>query len=157
MIRINIAEQTLSLQDDFHKVTKTYSISSAKNGVGEQNGSEKTPKGRHVICEKIGENMPILTVFSARKPTGERYSRELAEQFPGRDWILSRILWLAGEEWGVNLGGEVDTRSRFIYIHGTNDEAHIGTPNSHGCIRMCNEDVVDLFERVSVGESVYIF
>lgn len=156
MILIDIDKQVLFLKNDSDEIMTMYAISSAKNGVGEKRGSEQTPRGRHVICEKIGENMPIFTVFSARKPTGETYSRELESQFPARDWILSRILWLAGDDVNVNVGGDVDTRSRFIYIHGTNDEAHIGIPNSHGCIRMRNSDVIALFDQVSVGQSVYI-
>ncbi|PIZ04987.1 MAG: L,D-transpeptidase [Gammaproteobacteria bacterium CG_4_10_14_0_8_um_filter_38_16] len=148
MILINVSQQTLSLKNANEKIIATYSISTALKGVGEKNGSHQTPRGKHVICEMIGANRPIFTVFSARKPTGEIFSPELAKQFPNRDWILSRILWLAGCELGKNAGGDVDTKSRYIYIHGTDDEANIGTPNSHGCIRMRNKDIIELFDLV---------
>ncbi|OGT40985.1 MAG: peptidase, partial [Gammaproteobacteria bacterium RIFCSPHIGHO2_12_FULL_40_19] len=124
--------------------------------VGEKKGSYQTPRGHHIICEKIGADLPIFTVFQARKPTGEIFSPELEKQFPDRDWILSRILWLAGTEAGVNCGGDVDTQQRFIYIHGTNDEKNMGTPNSHGCIRMRNSDVIELFDRVILGMPAHI-
>lgn len=156
MIEIHIATQTLCLKSPDGNVVATYLISTAKNGVGEISGSEKTPRGRHIIGEKIGDNMPMFTVFHARKPTGEIYSAALAKAFPDRDWILSRILWLSGSEEGFNCGGDVDTRSRFIYIHGTHDEENMGTPRSHGCIRMRNRDVMQLFDQVSVGHEVLI-
>ena len=153
---IDIPQQILSLHSITNECLVQYPISTAKNGPGEKNGSFKTPRGRHTIAEKIGENMPIFTVFSARKPTGEIFSEALAKQFPHRDWILTRILWLAGAEPGVNCAGDVDTQSRLIYIHGTNDEKNIGTPHSQGCIRMRNADVIELFDRVLVGEVVVI-
>lgn len=140
-ILINLSEQKLYIDD------LGYPISSAKNGVGEIKGSEKTPRGEHIIHKKIGQDMPIFTVFRGRKPTGEIWSESLSAQFPDRDWILSRILWLTGAQTSLD---------RYIYIHGTNDEANIGTPNSHGCIRMRNQDVIDLFDRVEVGESIII-
>lgn len=156
MIEVNINTQTLFLKSSDGNIIARYPISTAKNGAGEISGSEKTPRGKHVICEKIGENRPIFTVFRARQPTGEIYSEALEKVFPNRDWILSRILWLSGIEAGFNCGGDVDTKSRFIYIHGTHDEKNIGVPNSHGCIRMRNQDVMELFDRVSVGEGVLI-
>ena len=156
MIQINISQQRLYLKNSSGVVISQYSISSAKNGLGEQHSSEKTPRGKHIIHQKIGENLPIFTVFRARKPTGEIYSEKLAKQFPDRDWMLSRILWLSGIEQGVNCGAEVDTRSRYIYIHGTADEENIGKPVSHGCIRMRNDDVMDLFDRVLMNEMVEI-
>lgn len=155
-ILINISKQKLYLKNADDKIIAEYPISSSAKGVGEKNGSNQTPRGNHIICEKIGDKMPIFTVFSARKPTGEIFSQVLANQFPDRDWILSRILWLSGTEAGFNCGGDVDTKARYIYIHGTHNEKNIGTPNSHGCIRMKNADVIDLFERVSVGEIVVI-
>lgn len=156
MIEINTAKQIISLKNAINEIIAEYPISTGKNGLGEKQGSEKTPRGKHIICEKIGENMPIFTVFRARVPTGEIYSAALEKQFPDRDWILSRILWLSGTEAGFNYGGDVDTKSRFIYIHGTNDEKNIGVPNSHGCIRMRNQDVIALFDQVSVSEVVLI-
>lgn len=157
MIIINTTTQQLFLKNASDKMIAQYPISTARNGLGEKQGSEKTPRGKHIICEKIGFNMPIFTVFRARIPTGEIYSTELEKHFPDRDWILSRILWLSGTEAGFNCGGDVDTQSRFIYIHGTNDEKNIGIPNSHGCIRMRNQDVIDLFDCIPVGEAVVIF
>lgn len=154
MILINIPIQKLYLKDLNDVILAEYPISTALNGVGEKNGSNQTPRGKHIIAEMIGDKMPIFTVFSSRKPTGEIFSEKLLKQFPDRDWILSRILWLAGTEPGKNSGGDVDTKSRYIYIHGTNDEKNIGTPNSHGCIRMRNQDVIDLFDAVKVGDVV---
>ncbi len=155
-IVVSILQQKLFLNNENNTVIAEYPISTARNGAGEKNGSEQTPRGSHIICEKIGDKMPIFTVFKARKSTGEIFSPELEKQYPDRDWILSRILWLSGTEVGVNSGGNVDTRSRYIYIHGTHDEKNIGIPNSHGCIRMRNTDLIDLFERVVVGEAVII-
>lgn len=156
MIIIDTKTQQLFLKNTADKMIAQYPISSAKNGLGEKQGSEKTPRGKHIVVEKIGEDKPIFTVFRARVPTGELYSAELEKQFPDRDWILSRILWLSGTEAGFNCGGDVDTKSRYIYIHGTNDEKNIGIPNSHGCIRMRNQDVIALFDQVSVEEVVLI-
>lgn len=156
MILINISQQKLYLKNADNETITQYPISTAKNGLGEKKGSYQTPRGHHIICEKIGTNLPIFTVFHARKPTGEIFSSALEKQFPDRDWILSRILWLSGTEVGVNCGDNVDTKARFIYIHGTNDEKNIGTPNSHGCIRMRNADVIDLFDRVDVNTVVLI-
>ena len=156
MIQIDIKKQTVSLSNEHDELLLQYPISTAKNGPGEKQGSEKTPRGKHIVCQKIGENMPIFTVFRARVPTGEIYSAELEKQFPNRDWILSRILWLSGTEVGFNSGGDVDTKSRFIYIHGTDDEKNIGIPNSHGCIRMRNQDVIALYDQVLEGEVVLI-
>ena len=147
MIQIDVRKQTLLLKNGRHELLAEYPISTAKNGSGEKQGSEKTPRGAHVIAEKIGENMPIFTVFRARVPTDEIYSAELEKQCPDRDWILSRILWLNGSQTSLD---------RYIYIHGTHDEKNIGVPHSHGCIRMRNQDVIDLFERVEVGQNVLI-
>lgn len=155
MIFVDIATQKLILQNS-DAIIAIYPISSAKKGLGEKKNSYQTPRGRHIICEKIGDKMPIFMVFRARKSTGEIFSEELVKQFPDRDWILSRILWLSGVEPKFNQGGDVDTKERFIYIHGTHDEKNIGVPNSHGCIRMRNQDVITLFERVQVGELVQI-
>jgi len=138
------------------KVQKSYTIATASKGVGEIQGSECTPRGWHEIHEKIGGEAAIGTVFVGRSPTGECYSQTLAESFPQRDWILTRILWLSGLEAGKNLGGVVDTLRRYIYIHGCPDEIALGTPSSHGCIRMHSADVIDLFDRVDVGTKVLI-
>jgi lipoprotein-anchoring transpeptidase ErfK/SrfK len=133
-----------------------YPVSTARNGPGERRGSECTPRGRHRIRLKIGQGCPLNTVFAGRRPTGERYSPRLARDYPGRDWILTRILWLSGQEPGRNRGGACDTLRRFIYIHGCPDEEVVGRPASHGCIRMRNRDLVELFERVDNGTLVDI-
>ena len=135
---------------------KRYSISSAKNGVGEENGSFRTPRGRHLVRAKIGAGQPVNTVFVERRPTGETYSPELARKHPGRDWILTRILWLSGLERGYNRMGKVDTMRRAIYIHGSPDTADMGKPGSRGCIRMRNRDIVELFDLVPVRTPVEI-
>ena len=155
-ILIAIASQTLRLLDEHGELQKEYAISSSKYGLGEKRGSFKTPRGRHVIRAKIGKDMPANTVFVGRRPTGEIYSTELSEQFPERDWILTRILWLCGLEPGFNRFGDVDTMRRYIYIHGSPDIAEMGKPGSIGCIRMHNDDLVDLCDRVETGTEVEI-
>lgn len=155
-ININIGLQRLDLLDNNGKLLKRYSISSAKNGVGELNGSFCTPRGRHIIRAKIGAGQPFNTVFVERRPTGEVYSPELARNSPGRDWILTRILWLSGCERGYNRMGHVDTMRRAIYIHGSPDTADMGKPGSRGCVRMHNRDIVELFDLVPVGTEVEI-
>lgn len=155
-IEIKIKSQELDLYNDKGDLLKRYPISSAKNGVGEQNGSFCTPRGRHVIRAKIGAHHPPDTVFVERRPTGEIYSPALAARFPGRDWILSRILWLSGCEPGYNRLGKVDTMRRAIYIHGCPETAEMGKPGSHGCIRMRNRDVIELFDLVPSGTPVEI-
>lgn len=155
-IDINIGLQRLDLLDNNGKLLKRYSISSAKNGVGELNGSFCTPRGRHIIRAKIGAGQPFNTVFVERRPTGEVYSPELARSCPGRDWILTRILWLSGCERGYNRMGHVDTMRRAIYIHGSPDTADMGKPGSRGCVRMHNRDIVELFDLVPVGTEVEI-
>lgn len=158
-IQISISQQilTLFLSEQTHFI---YSISTAKNGVGELENSGCTPRGKHRIAEKIGENMPINSVFVGRIATGEIYHSTLAEQFPKRDWILTRILWLDGCEIGKNKGyneqGCCDTKNRFIYIHGTPDTEPMGIPLSHGCIRMKNHDLIQLFDLVTINTPVII-
>lgn len=131
-------------------------MSTALKGTGQQRGSFCTPLGRHIVRAKIGAGSPPNTVFVGRRPTGEIYSPELAAQFPGRDWMLTRILWLSGCEPGFNRLGEVDTMRRYIYIHGSPDSAEMGKPGSIGCIRMRNADIIRLFERVPAGTPVEI-
>lgn len=154
-IEISAKLQQLKLIDDM-KTLKSYLISTAKNGLGEKLNSEKTPRGEHEVIEKIGTGELENTVFLGRKPTGEIYSQKLSDQHPGRDWILTRIMWLSGLEIGKNLGGDVDTKSRYIYIHGCPDKLITGVADSHGCIRMRNSDIVELFELVPVGTKVLI-
>ena len=154
-IEISIADQTLHLFNDM-KIIKEYLISTASNGAGEKMNSECTPRGKHTIAEKIGEGCESNTVFVGRVPTGEMYEFNLRKLYPERDWILTRILWLQGEEEGKNKGGELDTYQRYIYIHGSPDDVEMGKPGSHGCIRMCNEDVIELFDQVETGIEVII-
>jgi lipoprotein-anchoring transpeptidase ErfK/SrfK len=131
-------------------------VSTAANGPGEASGSGCTPRGRHVVRARIGAGAAVGAVFVGRRPTGEIWTPELAAQFPQRDWILTRILWLSGCEPGFNRLGSVDSMRRYIYIHGTPDSEPMGEPRSHGCIRMRNCDVIALFERVPVGTPVDI-
>lgn len=155
-ININIKLQRLDLLDDNGGQIKRYSISSAKNGVGELNGSFCTPRGRHIIRAKIGAGQPLNTVYVERRPTGEVYTPKLARTSPGRDWILTRILWLSGCERGYNRMGKVDTMRRAIYIHGSPDTAVMGKAGSGGCIRMRNRDIVELFDLVPIRTLVEI-
>lgn len=134
----------------------TYLVSTGVKGVGEQQGSGCTPRGKHLVRAKIGEGLPANAVFVGRRFTGEIYSQALARRFPDRDWILSRILWLSGLEPGVNRLGNVDTMRRYIYIHGTPDSEPMGVPASHGCIRMRNSDVMELFDLIPVGTELQI-
>jgi lipoprotein-anchoring transpeptidase ErfK/SrfK len=154
-IKINIDDQVLDLFQD-GALIRRYLVSTARNGPGELAGSLCTPRGRHIIRAKIGADQAMNTVFAGRRPTGEVYNAELAQQFPQRDWILTRILWLSGCEAGFNRLGPVDTMRRYIYIHGTADESAIGEPVSHGCIRMRNQDIVELFDLVAAGTTVEI-
>jgi L,D-transpeptidase YbiS len=155
-IRVHLPSQTLELLDEAGRVVARYEVSTAANGPGEQRGSFCTPRGRHIIRAKIGAGAPENTVFVRRRPTGEIYTPELAARHPGRDWILTRILWLSGCEPGFNRLGEVDTMRRYIYIHGSPDEVPMGVPGSRGCIRMRNRDIIELFDRVAVGTPVDI-
>jgi hypothetical protein len=155
-INIKIESQTLDLIDNQGNILSTYPISSAIKGTGQAKGSYCTPLGDHIVRAKIGDAQPENTVFVGRRPTGEIFSPELAEQSPGRDWILTRILWLSGRELGFNRLGDVDTMRRYIYIHGSPDSVHMGQPGSIGCIRMRNADIVNLFDRIPPGTPVNI-
>ena len=155
-IEIKIDSQYLDVINNSQVKIKSYQISSAKNGVGQDRGSFCTPLGKHVIRAKIGEDQPVNTVFIRRRPTGEIYSPSLGEKYPDRDWILTRILWLSGCEPGFNRLGTVDTMRRYIYIHGSPDNIDIGRPGSIGCIRMLNTDLLELFTLTDVGTEVNI-
>lgn len=146
----------LTLLDDAGNVHAQYPISSAANGVGCEKNSGCTPLGAHTVRAKIGAQQPINSVFIGRRPTGEICTPALMAEFPNRDWILTRILWLSGTELGKNRLGNVDTMQRYIYIHGTPDSITLGQPGSHGCIRMRNADIVALFDAVPVGTMVMI-
>ena len=154
-IEIDVPAQRLTLLDG-KRVVKAYSVSTASRGVGEMNGSLRTPRGRHLIRAKIGAGQPLNAVFVRRRPTGEVWSPALHEKYPGRDWILTRILWLSGLEPGKNRLRDVDTMRRYIYIHGCPDSAEMGKPGSIGCIRMRNGDIVELFELVAPYTAVDI-
>jgi lipoprotein-anchoring transpeptidase ErfK/SrfK len=156
LIEVHVPSQTLRLLDDAGQVVMQTRISTGRKGVGEQSGSEQTPRGWHQIRAKIGAGQPENTVFVARRPTGERYAPELRQQYPNRDWILTRILWLSGLEPGRNRLGKVDTMRRFIYIHGCPDEDAMGVPGSRGCVKIRNRELIELFERVPVGTRVHI-
>ena len=154
-IVVSIGEQWLRLHEH-ERVVFECAVSTARNGPGELNGSECTPRGWHVIRAKIGAGCPRNTVFAARRPTGETFHAALRERHPNRDWILSRFLWLSGLELGRNRLGAVDTMRRYIYLHGSPEDLPMGVAGSHGCIRMRNDDVIALFERVGVGTRVLI-
>ena len=155
-IIVDVNNQTLQLLDSKGEVLMQFAVSTGKEGVGEINGSEQTPRGKHIIRAKIGDKQPVNTVFAARRPTNEIYTPELRQQYPDRDWILTRILWLSGMELGKNRLNNVDTMRRFIYIHGAPDEDEMGIPSSHGCVKMRNEDVITLFDNVAAGTTVTI-
>lgn len=155
-IIIHIPTQTLELFDDGGKSVRSYRVSTGLNGVGEENGSFCTPRGKHVIRAKIGAGQPENAVFMKRRPTGEIYTPDLGAQHPGRDWILTRILWLSGKERGYNRFGSCDTMRRYIYIHGTPDGIELGRPGSRGCVRMRNSELLELFDTVQTGTEVEI-
>jgi len=155
-INIYLSSQQMEVLDEAGQMLVAYPISTALKGAGEACGSFCTPRGKHLIRAKIGADCPENTVFIGRRPTGEVYTPELGEQFPGRDWILTRILWLSGCEMGFNRLGKSDTMRRYIYIHGTPDAEPVGVALSHGCIRMRNADLLELFDRVLAGTAVEI-
>lgn len=154
-IQISISAQLLTLLDG-EKTINQYLISTAKNGAGEEMDSECTPRGKHIITEKIGADCEINSVFVGRIPTGEIYEQVLRELHPERDWILTRILWLSGAEEGKNKGQNLDSHDRYIYIHGSPDDVLMGRPGSRGCIRMRNSEIIELFALVDVGTEVII-
>ncbi len=155
-IEVSVPNQNLTGFSANGESVFSVSISTAKNGAGQIFGSECTPLGSHRIRAKIGAGQKPNTVFVGRRPTGEIYSESLSDSFPNRDWILTRIMWLCGNETGRNRGGRVDTQRRYIYIHGAPDSHLMGKPSSHGCIKMRNVDVIKLFDLVSVGTTVNI-
>lgn len=154
-IDIDLGRQHLTFTDDTGNNSQ-YIISAAANGPGEQNGSLCTPRGKHVVRARIGDGAEPNTVFVGRRPTGELYHPALRADFPGRDWILTRILWLSGCEPGFNRLGSVDTMRRYVYIHGAPDDVEMGVPGSHGCIRMRNNEIIELFNKVTMGTPVMI-
>ena len=137
-------------------IIETYEISTSKYGIGNQMGSNKTPTGLHKINSKYGHNTPVNG-----KMIGRVFHGQIAKIFSDTttsktDDITSRILWLEGLENGINKGDNIDSYKRYIYIHGTSEEGRIGIPSSHGCVRMKNKDVIDLFNEVAIGTFVLI-
>ena len=155
-IEISLARQTLSLLDESGRLLRSYSVSTSKNGAGELIDSYCTPRGRHIIRAKIGAGAAENTIFVGRRPSGDVYTPALGERHPGRDWILTRILWLSGCEPGFNRLGSVDTMRRYIYLYVSPDPAPLPSPVSIGCIRMCNRDIIELFDAVAPGTPVDI-
>lgn len=154
-IEVDISEQRLYLIEN-SLVKASYPISTSKYGEGSIENSFKTPLGKHSIKEMIGEEAEINTIFTSRINT--KRSATIIDQFQDtdNDYVTSRIMWLDGEEDGFNKGGNVDSFRRYIYIHGTHEEGLIGTKASHGCIRMFNYDVIELFNLVNIGTKVLI-
>lgn len=154
-IRVDIDRQCLALYAG-RRLIHEWPVSTAFNGPGEQIDSGCTPRGEHRVRIKIGADCPPNTVFVGRRATGEVYSEPLASLHPGRDWILTRIIWLTGVEPGRNRGAGYDTLRRYIYIHGCPDSTALGVAASHGCIRMRNADLIELFDQITVGTRVSI-
>jgi L,D-transpeptidase YbiS len=155
-LEISVTEQMIRGYTERKEIVFEAKVSTAANGAGQRNGSECTPLGEHRIRAKIGADQPQNTVFIGRRPSGEIYRQSMAVEQPQRDWILSRILWLCGNQSGFNRGGKVDTQRRYIYIHGAPDSHPMGMQTSHGCVKMCNSDIIQLFEQVAVGTIVNI-
>ena len=155
-LSVSVASQTMTHYDDTGLPVKTYTISTAKNGVGEQVNSYQTPRGWHRVCEKIGDGIEADTIIYRRKITPWKYTPQLAAENPDKDWILTRILWLCGLEPGRNQGGNVDSYDRAIYLHGAGQHVRFGIPTSRGCIRMRNEDIIELYDKTATGLDVLI-
>jgi L,D-transpeptidase YbiS len=155
LIKVSIDEQRLQLLES-GRIVMDVAVSTAANGPGERMHSECTPRGWHRIRARIGAGAAANTVFVGRRTTGEIYTPELKQRHPGRDWMLTRILWLCGMEPGHNRFGDLDSMRRYIYIHGCPEEDAMGTPSSHGCIKMRNAEVIELFDRVPTGTRVLI-
>ena len=155
IIIVDISEQRLYLYSN-NDLIQSYPVSTSKYGEGQTENSFKTPLGLHEIKEKIGHKAPINTIFTARVNTNKRADVQIKQNDTEDDFVTSRILWLDGLEDGINRGLGVDSYNRYIYIHGTHEEGLIGQKASHGCIRMFNNDVIELFDIVSEGTKVQI-
>lgn len=148
-LRVSLAQQRLWMFDARQRVCFEAPVSTSALGAGETEDSGRTPRGWHQVRALIGAGVPVNGVLVGRRFTGEIYTEELGRAQPQRDWILTRILWLSGLESGFNRLGNCDTMRRYIYIHGTPQSEPLGVPRSHGCIRMHNEELLSLFERVT--------
>ena len=155
LLFISIEEQKM-YRIESKKITHIYDISTSKYGVGNKKNSNKTPLGLHIIKEKHGDNVPINGRMVGRVFYGHIAKIYSDSTISKTDDITSRILWLEGLEHGVNKGENIDSYERYIYIHGTSEEGRIGIPSSHGCVRMKNKDVIDLYKEVSIGTFVLI-
>jgi len=154
-VQIQLTRQSLAVLDD-GKPVREFLVSTSRYGPGERFGSQCTPRGTHIVRAQIGAGLPPDAVFIRRRFTGEIYDSDLARRHPDRDWILTRLMWLSGREPGRNRYGAVDSLRRFIYIHGMPDVQPVGVPFSHGCIRMRNTDVIELYEMIDTGTIVDI-
>ena len=154
-LEIDLGAQSLTVWegDERHE---TFAISSGARGIGQHDGSGQTPVGWHYVRAAIGDGLPCGSVFRGRRPTGEVFSPDLARQYPERDWILTRILWLCGLERGLNRGGDVDSQRRYIYLHGTPDDQPMGVPASHGCIRLRDAALLSVFAAAPPGTPVWL-
>ncbi|MSQ80436.1 MAG: L,D-transpeptidase [Candidatus Methylopumilus sp.] len=155
-IKISILEQKLFLYRDDNTLKSSFIVSTAEKGAGQNKGSFCTPLGQHIVRAKIGKDLPIYSQFVGRRPAGKIWNPSMSGLSSKEDWILTRILWLSGLEVGFNRLGDQDTMQRFIYIHGTDDKIHLGKPTSHGCIRMDNQDIIELFDQIHIGDQVLI-
>ena len=155
IIIVDISEQRLYLYSN-NDLIQSFPVSTSKYGEGQTENSFKTPLGLHKIKEKIGHKAPINTIFTARVNTNKRADVQIKQNDTEDDFVTSRIMWLDGLEDGINRGLGVDSYNRYIYIHGTHEEGLIGQKASHGCIRMFNNDVIELFDIVSEGTKVQI-
>lgn len=154
-VRVSLVAQSMVLVGH-EGLVRQFQVSTSRFGAGAHLGSQCTPCGKHVVRAKIGAGAESGMVFIARRPSGEKLTPSLYAKAPDRDWILTRILWLSGCEPGRNRLGTIDTMRRYIYIHGCPDQEPVGIPLSHGCIRMRNADVIELFDFLDVGSPVFI-
>ena len=155
-IKVKIEKQLLQYFDRHNALVAEYPVSTSMYGVGSQNGSFKTPLGHHQICEKIGEKMSADEVFIGRQAQGRLSDLSSSGAKLPEDIITARILRLVGLEEGLNKGDGIDSFERYIYIHGTADEENIASPVSHGCVRMRNKDIIELFDKVDINTDVWI-
>lgn len=152
---VSVKHQRLYLIVNDSTIRK-YPISTAAKGIGSKMNSFKTPPGLHTISRKIGDNVPIGGLFQSRMYTGRQVKILTEKQKADGDYVTTRIMWLQGEEPGLNKGRSVDSYNRYIYIHGTAEEGYLGQPASHGCIRMKNTDVIELYNMIEEGTPILI-